>query len=139
MSGHQTDVSCHTLVYIIIYILRRWRIFFYKKILSCWDKTVENDRLHHGKWYFEKKKKKKSDILYGLKAFIMPIVFATKISQLYVFISERVILFKSENFFNKGSFLDEIRRNFGNPQFCFFEIFLVKNNGKSLPKKNPRK
>ena len=59
MSGHQTDVSCHTLVYIIIYILRRWRIFFYKKILSCWDKTVENDRLHHVKWYFVKKKKKK--------------------------------------------------------------------------------
>ena len=101
------------------------------KPLKTTDYTMESDIL--------KKKKKKCDILYVFKSFIMSIVFVTKISLWYVFISKRVILFESENFFNKKSFLNEIGRNFGNPQFCFFEIVLVKNNGKSLPKKNPRK
>ena len=40
--------------------------------------------------------------------------------------------------FNKKSFLNEIGRNVGNPQFCFFEFF-GKNNGKSLPKKTLEK
>ena len=95
------------------------------------DYTMESDIL--------KKKKKKGDILYVFESFIMSIVFVTKISSWYVFISKRVIILESENVFNKKSFLNEIGRNFGNPQFCFFEIFLVKNTGKSLPKKKPSK
>ena len=91
------------------------------------DYTMESDIL--------KKKKKKGDILYVFKSFIMSIVFVTKISLWYVLISKRVILFESENVFNKKSFLNEIGRNFGNPQFCFFEIFLVKNNSNPYQKK----
>ena len=85
------------------------------------------------------KKEKKSDILYVLQAFIMSIVFVTKISKWYIFISKRVILFESENFFNKSLFLNEMGKNFSNPQFRLFEIFLVQNNGKSLPEKKPLK
>ncbi len=48
-----------------------------------------------------KKKKKKVDTLYVFKSFIMSIVFVTKISSWYVFISKRVILFESENVFEQ--------------------------------------
>ena len=64
--------------------------------------------------------------MYVFESFIMSIVIFTKILSWYVFISKRAILFESENVFNKKLFLNEIRRNCGNPQFCFFEIVLVK-------------
>ena len=53
------------------------------KPLKTTDYTMESDIL---------KKKKKGDILYVFKSFIMSILFVTKISLWYVFISKRVIL-----------------------------------------------
>ena len=64
------------------------------KPLKTTDYTMESDIL--------KKKKKKGDILYVFESFIMSIVIFTKILSWYVFISKRVILFESENFFNKS-------------------------------------